>query len=136
MPELVSALAFRLFGTLLLAAESVLVLASLAVLLYLTPSILAFAGKAAFYSVVYIGIYGFIGLFAAIIPGLIIGISGTAVLLTLLILFCRGYVGISIRYLNWLHHKYYLAKEDIALNNLFASSSTLNHHPKQCPLEK
>jgi hypothetical protein len=47
MPELVSALAFRLFGTLLLAAESVLVLASLAVLLYLTPSILAFAGKAA-----------------------------------------------------------------------------------------
>jgi hypothetical protein len=127
MPALANTLALRLFGTLLLAAESVLVLASLAVLLYLTPSILAFAGRAAFYSVVYIGIYGFIGLFAGILPGLIIGIGGTALLLILLILFCRGYVGVSIRYLNWLRNKYYLAKEDIALNNLFANTNTLDH---------
>lgn len=127
MPELAKALALRLFGALPLAAESVIVLASIAVLLYLTPSILVFAGKAAFEVALYILMFGFVGLFAGIIPSLIIGIGGTAVLLTLLILFCRGYVSVSIRYLNWLRTKYYLAKEDITLNDLLASNSDLDY---------
>jgi len=127
MPELAHALTLRLFGTLLRAAESVVVLASLAVLLCLTPFIIVFAGKAAFEAAVYIAMFSFVGLFAGIIPGLIIGIGGTAVLLTLRSLFCRGCVGVSIRSLNWLRTKYYLAKEDIALHNLFASTTPLDH---------
>ena len=131
MPELVHALAFRLFGTLLLAAESVAVLASLAVLLCFTPYTLVFAAQGVVLAVVYLGIYGFIGLFAGIIPGLLLGLVGIALLLTLLILFCRGYVSIFIRYFNWLRRKYYLAKEDVALNNLFASNTPLDHYPEQ-----
>jgi hypothetical protein len=130
MPELVNKLALRLFGTLLLAAESVAVLASLAVLLWFTPYTLVYAAQGAVIAAYLIGIYGFMGLFAGIIPGILIGIVGIGVLLTLFILFCRGYVGVSIRYLNWLRRKYYLAKEDIALNNLFASSNPLDHCPE------
>ena len=130
MPELVNKLALRLFGTLLLAAESMAVLASLAVLLWLTPYTLVRAIQGVVLAAYLIGLYGFIGLFAGIIPGILIGIVGIGVLLTLLILFCRGYVGVFIRYLNWLRRKYYLAKEDVALNNLFANSNPLDHCPE------
>jgi hypothetical protein len=121
MSELASAFTFRLFGTRRLATESVAVLASLAVLPYLTPSSLVLAVQAVVFAVYYIALYGFIGLFAGVIPGLLIGIGKPGLLLTLLILFCRGYVSVFIRYLNWLCHNYCLAKEDVRLHNLFAS---------------
>jgi hypothetical protein len=47
MPELVKALTARLFSSPLLAAESMIVLASLAVFLYQTPFIIAFVAIAA-----------------------------------------------------------------------------------------
>ena len=82
MSELASVFTFRLFGTRRLAAESVAVLASLAVLPYLTPSSLVLAVQAVVFAVYYIALYGFTRLFAGVIPGLLIGISGPVLLLT------------------------------------------------------
>lgn len=127
MPELVKALAVRLFGTPLLAAESVVVLTSLAVFLYQTPFIIAFVTIAACIISAWTVVAASYGLIFLIIPGLLIFVGGTAGLLTLLVLFCRGYKSVSIHYLNWLRKKYYLAKEDVALNDLFASNDPLHY---------
>jgi len=127
MPELVKALTVRLFGTPLLAAESALVLASLAVFLYQTPFIIAFVAIAGFLVGAWILVAASYGLIFLIIPGLIIFVGGIAALVTLLTLFCRGYKSVSILYLNWLRKKYYLAREDIALNNFFAGDDVLNY---------
>jgi hypothetical protein len=127
MSELVKALAVRLFGTLPLAAESVIVLGSLAVFLYQTPFIIAFVTIAAVLVGFLIIVAASYGLIFFIIPGLIIFVGGIAGLLTLLVLFCRGYISVSIYYLIWLRNKYDLAKEDIALNDLFANNNTLDH---------
>jgi hypothetical protein len=125
MPELAKALTVRLFGTPLLAAESALVLASLAIFLYQTPFIIAFVAIAAFLAGAWILVAASYGVIFFIIPGLIIFVVGIGGLVTLLTLFCRGYKSVSIHYLNWLRKKYYLAKEDIALNDLFASEDPL-----------
>lgn len=127
MPELVKALAVRLFGTPLLAVESVVVLASLAVFLYQTPFIIAFVTIGAFLVGAWILVAAAYGIILLVIPGLIIFVAGIAGLLTLLVFFCRGYKSVSIHYLNWLSKKYYLAKEDIALNDLFASEDPLHY---------
>jgi hypothetical protein len=125
MPELVKALIVRLFGTPRLAAESALVLTSLAIFLYQTPFIIAFVAIAAFLAGAYVAVGTVYGFIFFIIPGLIILIVGIGGLVTLLALFCRGYKSVSIHYLNWLRKKYYLAKEDVALNDFFASNDPL-----------
>lgn len=123
MPPLGHALLFRLFGTKRLAAESGLVLTSLLLLLGLAPCLLRDVLYGVIAAAIVIAAYAFIGLFAFILPGLLIGLVGYAVLLTLLILFARGCWSLAVRYLNWGLGKYYDAQEDVYLNGLFGRDS-------------
>ena len=102
-----------------------MVLASLAVFLYQTPFIIAFVAIAGFLVGSWILVAACYGIIFFIIPGLLMFVIGIGALVTLLTLFCRGYKSVSIHYLNWLRKKYYLAKEDVALNDLFVSEDPL-----------
>lgn len=61
-----------------------------------------------------------LGLILFILPGLFVLAIGLPLGYYILKLFVRGYLNVTIRCLNWLRTKYWLAQDDVYLNNLFA----------------
>jgi hypothetical protein len=120
---LIRALAIRFFGTEGLLGESCLWLAGLALVLYTLPSIVLFLLKGSALYVIYLLLFVYAGLIIFVLPGLIIAAIGFGFGSWVLLLIARGYVHMTIRFLNWLLNKYWLAQEDVALNNFFSNNS-------------
>lgn len=116
MPELASALAFRLFGTRRLAIASSLWLAGIALLLSTLPGVISFIVEimTVYSSVVVVAVI--YGLILFILPGIIIAILGIIIGIIFIVFLIRGYLHLSIRCYNWLDTTYHLAREDVARN--------------------
>ena len=120
MPNLIRALAIRCFATWRLAAETMLVLGSFGLLLYLLPGAVVSVFSYLYVLVTLTCYYTVVGLLYFILPGLLVTLVGLTVLTGSLTLLGRGCVSVAMRYLNWALTKYYLAKDDVYLNALFA----------------
>jgi hypothetical protein len=121
MSEIAKALVFRLFSTRRLAIESSLWLASIALVLYTLPSVMLFMLNVLFLYGALVWTLTVLGLYLFILPGLFIAAVGLGLGYLLVKLFVRGYLNVGIRGFNWLYSAYSLAREDVALNALFAN---------------
>lgn len=119
---LARALLVRLFGTKRLAVESTLWLAGILLLLGTLPSILLLALEGLALYVVLLYSLTCMGLILYILPGVLVLVIGSSLGWGVIILFLRGYLNLTIRCLNWLRLKYYLAQDDLYLEALFAES--------------
>jgi hypothetical protein len=121
---LIRALILRFFGTIDLVWASCFWLAGLTLVLYTLPDVVHFVLQGTLLYGINLLVAIGIGIYFFVIPGLIIGAIGIGLGGWVLLLIARGYLHITIRFLNWLRGKYWLAQEDVALNNYFADHHT------------
>lgn len=129
-------LVVRLFGTERLLGESCLWLAGVALVLYTLPGVVSFLLQGAMLYGIYLMVLVGVGIIFFVLPGLIIAAIGLSLAGWVLWLIARGYLHITIRFLNWLLSKYWLAQEDIALHDFFSSHQHEAHQPQQMQLHK
>jgi hypothetical protein len=127
---LIRALILRFFGTIDLLWASLLWSAGLALVLYTLPGIAVFLLKGTVAYVFWLLAAAYVGLMVLVLPGLIIAAIGFGLGGWVLTLIARGYLQIAIRFLNWLRINYWLAQEDVALNN-FSGSNQHNAYQHQ-----
>ena len=121
MAELAKALVFRLFSTRRRAMESSLWLAGISLALYTLPSVIDLVLNVLLLYGALVWTLAVLGLYAFILPGVFIAALGLALGYVLVKLFIRGYLNVGIRGFNWFYEAYSLAREDVALNALFAN---------------
>jgi hypothetical protein len=128
---LIRALILRFFGTIDLLWASCFWLAGLPLVLYTLPSIMLFLLKGTVVYVFWLMLSVYAGLMILVLPGLIIAAIGFGLGGWVLWLIARGYVHVTIRFLNWLLTNYWLAQEDVALHNFFSSNQQEAHQQLQ-----